>query len=159
MHLRTRRRLKNLGVTMSLLIVLLTLSNLWLSWGIGFHYGAVGFEHGDISIYWIGDGPKATDEFGLGFGYTPDQRGIAFSLPTIHKIGLIGLSGWKWWHWQAVIPLWLVLLCTLTPTAILAWRDRTPPRGFCTKCGYNLTGNVSGRCPERGDSTIPGELL
>jgi hypothetical protein len=23
-------------------------------------------------------------------------------------------------------------------------------RGFCQKCGYNLTGNVSGQCPECG---------
>jgi len=24
-------------------------------------------------------------------------------------------------------------------------------RGRCTKCGYDLTGNVSGRCPECGE--------
>ena len=27
------------------------------------------------------------------------------------------------------------------------------PPGHCQKCGYNLTGNVSGRCPECGEAT------
>ena len=26
----------------------------------------------------------------------------------------------------------------------------SPPPGSCKKCGYDLTGNVSGRCPECG---------
>jgi hypothetical protein len=28
----------------------------------------------------------------------------------------------------------------------------TGPKGLCAQCGYNLTGNVSGRCPECGSS-------
>jgi hypothetical protein len=28
---------------------------------------------------------------------------------------------------------------------------RTPPEGHCRNCGYNLTGNVSGICPECGE--------
>lgn len=30
------------------------------------------------------------------------------------------------------------------------WRTTRHRRGHCRKCGYNLTGNVSGRCPECG---------
>src|SRR5262249_37714200 len=34
--------------------------------------------------------------------------------------------------------------------AFIVWRlDRRPPPGHCN-CGYDLTGNVSGRCPECG---------
>ena len=29
-------------------------------------------------------------------------------------------------------------------------RRRQPPPGHCQKCGYDLTGNVSGVCPECG---------
>ena len=34
-------------------------------------------------------------------------------------------------------------------------RERRPfyPPGHCQKCGYNLTGNVSGVCPECGTAT------
>ena len=37
----------------------------------------------------------------------------------------------------------------LTLVAAVAWRleRRRPPPGHCA-CGYNLTGNVSGTCPE-----------
>ena len=52
-----------------------------------------------------------------------------------------------------VAPLWPALLaCVLligVPAACLAWRDRPRP-GYCSRCGYNLTGNITGRCPECG---------
>ena len=48
------------------------------------------------------------------------------------------------------VPYWLVFLPAILFTAIL-WRgDRRPPRGHCQECGYNLTGNVTGVCPECG---------
>ncbi len=31
-----------------------------------------------------------------------------------------------------------------------AWSDRRFPTGECQRCGYDLTGNVSGVCPECG---------
>ena len=52
-----------------------------------------------------------------------------------------------------IMPLWLPLLVIGVPTAKLWWRDRLMPRPTecCQECGYNLTGNVSGRCPECGN--------
>lgn len=44
---------------------------------------------------------------------------------------------------------WPLVTSTLLPTLVLRRlrRERVPP-GTCPSCGYNLTGNVSGRCPE-----------
>ena len=46
-----------------------------------------------------------------------------------------------------VLPLHLPAFLLL---AMLAWllTRKTPLPGHCRKCGYDLTGNISGRCPE-----------
>lgn len=49
------------------------------------------------------------------------------------------------------IPFWIPLIVIVIPTAIFWWRDRPPRAGHCP-CGYNLTGNVSGTCPECGEA-------
>ncbi len=46
------------------------------------------------------------------------------------------------------IPLWLPALVCLIPGIWLWRRSRTHPKGCCQQCGYDLTGNVSGKCPE-----------
>lgn len=55
-----------------------------------------------------------------------------------------------------VLPLWIEFLVILIPTVSLWIYDhRRSMPGFCRKCGYNLTGNISNRCPECG--TFQGE--
>jgi hypothetical protein len=65
--------------------------------------------------------------------------------------------------WLAVVvPLlvldWPVLLFFTVPVMLIIWWPSRPgiPPGHCRKCGYNLTGNTSGRCPECGTSVPPG---
>ena len=48
------------------------------------------------------------------------------------------------------IPLWMPFLAVAIPTGLSFWRHRRPPEGHCQKCGYDLTSNVSGVCPECG---------
>ena len=48
------------------------------------------------------------------------------------------------------IPLWLPFLAIAIPTAWLWRRDRRHLPGHCPKCGYDLTGNVTGKCSECG---------
>lgn len=56
------------------------------------------------------------------------------------------VSSWGvWTEW--IMPLWIPLVPPLL--LILALRRQNLP-GSCRRCGYDLTGNVSGRCPECG---------
>ena len=50
-----------------------------------------------------------------------------------------------------LIPLWLPFVIIAITTTFLFWQDRKSPNpGHCVNCGYDLTGNTSGRCPECG---------
>ena len=67
-------------------------------------------------------------------------------------------SSWQWLAtWEksrpyVIVPLYpFALVAALI--AILCWHHFPP--GHCQKCGYNLTGNVSGICPECGEPCEP----
>ena len=49
------------------------------------------------------------------------------------------------------VHLSLPLLATLFPALMLWWPRRLSLPGHCAPCGYDLTGNVSGVCPECGE--------
>lgn len=75
--------------------------------------------------------------------------------PVYLKFG----SAYPSWHWLPggnsvdqywYLPLWCPLLLSVLATVWLFYRDRRRLPGYCTQCGYDLTGNVSGRCPECG---------
>jgi hypothetical protein len=51
---------------------------------------------------------------------------------------------------HVILPLWLPGVALLSAGTALLWHRRRPREGYCSTCGYNLTGNVSGRCPECG---------
>ncbi len=54
--------------------------------------------------------------------------------------------------WYGLLPLWIPCLIVTACTVVLWYLEhhRTLP-GHCQKCGYNLTGNMSGICPECGE--------
>ena len=66
-------------------------------------------------------------------------------------------GGWPFRTWAIGVPFWaLVFLPTLllAASAMISGRTfrrhRRLSRGLCLTCGYNLTGNTSGVCPECG---------
>ena len=58
--------------------------------------------------------------------------------------------------YQLGLPLSLVFPVLLVPAVFLWRRDRKPLRGHCPHCDYDLTGNVSGVCPECGTACETG---
>lgn len=68
---------------------------------------------------------------------------------------------WRMWWWDggiapgilaAEFPVWVVA-AVCGASAITVWslrRRRRSAPGCCVHCGYDLTGNTSGRCPECG---------
>lgn len=58
------------------------------------------------------------------------------------------------------VPISIFLLPIAIAT-IWLWYSDGQPKGGCTNCGYDLTGNVSGVCPECGaafDTAVEYEL-
>ena len=50
------------------------------------------------------------------------------------------------------------LFCSIPGILGIIYNRKPPmPPGHCTKCGYNLTGNVSGRCSECGTAIANSE--
>lgn len=124
------------------LVVCAMLLIAWVLTGMhsAFYWGqttVVGYGYGTISLLVLEEAPPGT------YGYSHWHDFHLIALPQItHRMG----TGF-------VLPIWILLLIAALPTAYLFYRDRRPPPGHCQPCGYDLKGNVSGVCPERGRAT------
>lgn len=57
-----------------------------------------------------------------------------------------------------ILPLWLVIAFCLLGAALLRHVARRSRPGFCPECMYDLTGNVSGICPECGTAVALNQI-
>jgi hypothetical protein len=71
----------------------------------------------------------------------PTGEIVVFIMPFIVLVNLV--------FWFAIGYAATTLLIVIT------CRGREYPPGYCRACGYNLTGNVSGVCPECGTKIKP----
>ncbi len=104
---------------------------------------------GKVSYQWWVDRPEQT--------HTPDAWRIGSLLldlfvaysGTYHLPGNLMVCGI---YYVVVVPLWLptVILAAYAALNVWRWRCRRVRPGHCASCGYDLTGNISGRCPECG---------
>ncbi len=78
-------------------------------------------------------------------------------------VSFVHRSGYVWWpifeEKTVLIPLWMFLVLVFPPALLIWRRSRRPAPGFCKKCGYNLTGLASARCPECGANVTRGEQV
>ncbi len=136
---RIRRIAKWIGLAMCVIMVLaLILTGFW----------AFRFQHGRF-MFKMGRGATSI---------TVLNEGSFFE--TKCELWDQGRSrGLTWWRFDRLrsqdvyavqVPVWIPILAIAIPTFILWWRDRRHPPGHCQRCGYDLTGNVTGVCSECG---------
>jgi hypothetical protein len=90
---------------------------------------------------------------------------ILAGLPTrarvVKPLGKIAFSGF---HFR--LPFWFIFVLLIPPSLPSVFRQcrrwliraKRAKRGRCLACGYNLTGNTSGACPECG-TPIPSSTV
>lgn len=135
------RYMKWIGAVLTALVV--------AGWVVSFLW-SVWFAVGSVSVYLgesgIGVGPLRYYERLTAFyrGW-PDGWEWMVLMPRFQRTGPV---------WVLIPFIWLLPLVYI-PTMYLWDRDLTARRrtrlGQCLKCGYDLSGNVSGVCPECGE--------
>lgn len=143
---RLRRRwrvLKWAGLVVSLLIIVAWVVSLFWAWGYVTPRGqrglGLGISRGSIFRFGFSPWPQQA----VGWQTRAAVAGEKMEwLPSVHNLGGS--------NFVRALPLWIPFILVAIPTFYLWRADRRIPPGHCQKCGYNLTGNVSGICPECG---------
>ena len=101
----------------------------------------------------------ALERGSIGFIWISNEGGTAGLHPRAH-FGHGSPYGWLPWFqagrlgygpsFTIEIPLWVPWLAILFPTLWLWCFDRRHAPGLCQRCGYDLSGNTTGVCPECG---------
>jgi hypothetical protein len=130
-------------------------------WGTSLYWiwGYTGFRQ-RVSVQWC-------VQPGALWYYESPQNAEELGGWFISKAGEHRLRWWPMWnrksHWPMqpfyvgiALPLWIPALMAALCAGLLVWleRRRLPPQ-CCQACGYDLTGNASGTCPECGSIVAP----
>jgi hypothetical protein len=130
----------------------------------GYQVGAVGgrlFLHYAVPMPQDRSWSSRVHRFaGFAVGLAPGKvKGSAYSAYLDDKLTI----EWEYLEYFVFLPLWMpFVLFAPYPAFVLArlLRKRTPAwrrrHGLCARCGYDLTGNTSGVCPECGRAARQG---
>jgi hypothetical protein len=146
---RMKRKLFTVVSALSLLLCLASVG-LWVRSYIGDGGGWEWTVMGKTYHFGMSEGTASAD-------FRPSTLS-PLSITTAHDgLGIFFVSGRMgssaWFHLG--MPLWVpATLFSLLPTTwgVLSYSRRRPRAGCCPICGYDLTGNASGVCPECGRS-------
>ena len=162
---RIRRVLKWAGVAALAVIIAANIFSAWweIDWISPYHDRWISCANGTVSAEFMAGAPRGEVFFILdttpGWAFERTSKARMTWRPSFQKVRA---SFRPVEVWTIVVPLWMPFLILAAPTGLLWWLDRPPPRGHCQQCGYDLTGNVSGRCPECGTEILansrPAEL-
>ena len=110
----------------------------------------VWIRSGALGAFWETGAHWAPESSFAGPGYaTPQER-----IDRWHENGILPQFDFASLRKWSLLPLWMPMLLAGIPTVLLWWLDRRRAApGHCAKCGYNLTGNVTGVCAECGAVT------
>lgn len=146
----TQRRflLASLGSVASVAILAVWLPSRWFNYGYEYWPGApeegyyfVRFDKGFIRLcHGHHSSMNSRSAFCCEEQYEYEWRWSPAIKRSVHRL-----------HYSVRVALWVPFVLVAIPTAIL-WCPirRRPPPHCCQHCGYDLTGNVSGICPECG---------
>ncbi len=148
-----RRVIKWVGLVFCVLIVVAWAVSLrWCVAYAGIDRGA-SVEYGFAVVIYPFTKPIVPTRWQV-WGATPRARkdgNWGLTTEGVFRVPALGLGQGPGKNVFILLPLWIPLIVLAIPTAFLFYRDRRRiPPGHCQKCGYNLTGNVSGVCPECG---------
>ena len=152
---RAREVLKWFGITMSIItsIAMMLTTCLQFSWNSADGSYEIEFAYGYFLVVIVHDPDvRALRSLSGGWIFGHEWQGIRIPPPSIETTwGPSRTQSNARLLTMLQIPIWMVCAFAIVPTAWAMWRDRDRPPGQCQHCGYNLTGNVSGRCPECGE--------
>jgi hypothetical protein len=145
---RFRRITKWVGVASCLLLVSSMIASFHstISWTSGTGRFGFGMRSGAFVLLWLPQVSQAQPRKHLTRGFSVTSHGWHFRSDYLVMPRYESTT----WATGVTVPLWLLLALLAVPVAFVWRRDRRAKPGHCEHCGYNLTGNVSGVCPECG---------
>jgi hypothetical protein len=137
--------LRQFSVVLTLALLVLWIASMLVRVGVREAGWIVLLQRGCVYV-WT---QPATADAGWGFAWQPSApRWLPNAFPGMTARGSAVWRGW--------LPLWIPLVLVATPTGFSLWLARRPRGpGRCAGCGYDLTGNQSGHCPECGRRVHP----